>query len=144
MRISEHFTLEELISSSTATKNNIDNRPTADEQRKLIKLVNEILEPLRKEYGKPIIVTSGFRCSRLNFLVGGSKTSQHMKAEAVDIKAKDGNNKALFDVAKRMIDEKKIKVGQLIWEYGSKTNPQWVHISLPYSKVNNILYLYNK
>ena len=65
-RISEHFTLEELYSSTTAKKYNIDNIPSASIQKNIMALVVEILEPLRQAYGKPIIVTNGYRCPKLN------------------------------------------------------------------------------
>lgn len=68
-----------------------------------------------------------------------------MNGEAADICATGGRtNSHLFSVIKGMIDNGEIKVGQLIWEYGTKKEPNWVHVSLPYTKVNKILYFYNK
>ena len=110
-----------------------------------IKELAELLQKIRDKYGYPINVNSGYRCLALNNAVGGSKTSQHVIGQAADIVATGGRTNAhLFNVIKEMIDSGEIQVGQLIWEYGTKQEPNWVHVSLPYSKVNNILYFYNK
>lgn len=99
------------------------------------KLVTDILQPIRDKYGKPVTVTSGYRNPSINRLVGGSANSQHCKGEAADIKCED--NKELWDLIISMIDNKEITVGQLIDE----KNLNWIHISLPYRKVNEILHL---
>ena len=95
----KYFTIKELISSSTATQHNINNTPTKEIEENLKALVDNILDPLREAYGKPIIVNSGFRCEKLNNLVGGSRTSQHRTGHAADIKSvsdsKSGNTKML-------------------------------------------------
>lgn len=143
-RISKNFTLEELISSDTAIRKNIGNTPSPEIKLQLKKLVIEILQPIRDAYKHAINVTSGYRCDELNKAVGGSKTSQHLKGQAVDIKASVGTNAKLFNLIKSMIESGEIKVGQLIWEYGTTAEPKWIHISLPYTKINNIIYLYSK
>lgn len=136
MYITTNFTLEELYKSSTASKLGINNVPNKDATNNLMILAVKILQPLREAYGKPITVTSGYRSLELNKAVKGSSTSQHLKGEAADLIT--DNNKKLFEVAKRLIDEGKIKVGQLIDEY----NYKWIHISLPNNKHNNqILHL---
>lgn len=141
MNLSKDFTLEELISSNTARARKIDNTPNQVTHIKLHRLANEILQPIRDSWGKPIKVTSGYRCPKLNAAIKGAKTSQHMNGEAADIKAIGSTNRELFNHIKKMIENGEIKVGQLIWEKGNKTEPQWVHVSLPYRKINNILYL---
>ena len=143
MKLSEHFTLEELTESAKARALRLDNTPNEVEQAKLARLCNSVLEVIRKEYGYPIKITSGFRSAKVNAAVGGSKTSQHLKGEAADMKAIKTSNKQLFDVVARLVKEKKLQVGQLIWEYGTKKEPAWVHVSLPrMNKSNNqILYL---
>ncbi|MBR1467331.1 MAG: DUF882 domain-containing protein [Bacteroidaceae bacterium] len=143
MKLSEHFTLEELTRSDTAKAKKLDNTPDATVLGKLSKLCNELLEVVRKEYGYPIKVTSGYRSPKVNAAVGGAKTSQHMYGEAADLKAIKTTNKQLFDVIAKLIKDKKIQCGQLIWEYGTKKEPGWVHLSLPRTnKPNNqILYL---
>lgn len=114
--------MKELTRSVTAEARKIDNTPTAEAEANLTELINKVLDPLRKAYGKPITVTSGYRSPRLNAAVGGVKTSQHQKGQAADITAgSPEENKKLFDLARelnlpfcQLIDEKKYK---------------WVHIS---------------
>ena len=142
--LSNNFSLEELIASETAKKKKIDNTPSKSIIAKLDKLCKEVLQPIRDKYGHSIIITSGYRCPKLNSAVGGAKNSQHMLGEAADIKCTATSKAYLFNLIKEMIDKKEIKVGQLIWEYGSKKEPNWIHVSLPYKKVNQILYLYSK
>lgn len=142
-KLSENFTLEEMIKSDTAKKYNINNQPSKEEIDNLKRLVHDILQPIRDKYGYPITVTSGYRCSQLNSKVGGSKTSQHLKGQAVDIKCSQTSKAYLFYLIKEMIEKGEIKVGQLIWEYGTKYEPNWIHVSLPYTKTNQILYLFS-
>ena len=143
-KLTKNFSLEELYDSATANRREINNYPPENIKMQLIELAN-LLQKIRDKYGYPIHVNSGYRCPVLNTAVGGSKTSQHMKGQAADICATAGRTNAhLFSVIKNMIDNGEIKVGQLIWEYGSKKEPNWVHVSLPYAKVNNVLYLYSK
>lgn len=135
-----YFTLRELTRSATAIRLGIDNTPDAKVAENLKKLVGTVLDPLREAYGKPIIVTSGYRCEKLNRAVGGSRTSQHVHGQAADIRSVSDSpidNKEIFDLAKRLIDEGKIKVGQLIDEYGY----DWVHISTPGGHLNQILHI---
>lgn len=124
MNLSKHFTLDELTKSATAQRKGIENFPNAEQLENLRDLVENILEPLRIHYGRPIIITSGFRCEKLNKAVGGSKTSQHVLGMAADIRSvsdKRCDNKELFD----MILEMGLPFDQLIDEY----NFDWVHVS---------------
>ena len=73
----KYFTLKELIKSDVASRCKINNSPTKEEIANINNLIDNILDPLREAYGNPIIVTSGYRCEKLNKLVKGSKTSQH-------------------------------------------------------------------
>ena len=138
MNLSKNFSLNELIYSNSADCYNIENKPGRLELENLKKLCNEILQPIRDKFGKSIFVNSGYRSPKVNRLVGGSSSSQHIKGEASDITvgSKEGNKK-LFDLIVQMIEEKEITVGQLIDEKDYK----WIHISLPYRKVNQILHL---
>ena len=118
------FTLRELTKSDTAKRKGIANMPTKYEEQNLIALVDNILDPLREAYGKPIIVTSGFRCEILNRLVGGSKNSQHRFGMAVDIRTIEDTaeeNKKLYD----LIIELKLPFDQLINEHDF----DWIHVS---------------
>lgn len=120
----KYFTIKELISSSTATQHNINNTPTKEIEENLKALVDNILDPLREAYGKPIIVTSGYRCEELNTLLRGSKTSQHRFGQAADIKTSlntPTENKKLFDLVQKL----NLPFDQLIDEY----NFNWVHVS---------------
>ena len=135
MKLTEHFTYEELTRSATALRYGIDNNPNDTVKAELNELA-QMLETIRKEYNKPIIVTSGYRCKRLNDIVGGSRTSQHVKGQAADIRSLSDtttDNKELFDTIVKMINNNTIKVGQLIDEY----NYNWVHVSTPKLKINN-------
>ena len=134
-KVTKNFTLSELVASDTATRMGIDNSPDDKATANLRLLATSILQPLRDKYGKPITVTSGYRCKALNKAVGGVSTSQHLKGEAADLVTDDV--KALFNLAKKMVEGGQIQVGQLIDEYG-----RWVHISLPDKKhKNQILHL---
>lgn len=118
------FTIKELTKSDAAKRSRINNVPTKQEEQNLIALVNNILDPLREAYGKPIIVTSGFRCERLNKLVKGSKTSQHRFGQAADIRTVEDTkeeNKKLFE----LIKELNLPFDQLINEYDF----DWIHVS---------------
>lgn len=142
-QLTEHFTLEEFIESSTAKAKKINNSPTAEHKANLLRLCKEVLQPIRNKYGKCITINSGYRCPKLNAAVGGVKTSQHLTGAAADISCTATSKAYLFNLIKEMIDKGEIKVGQLIWEYGTKKEPQWIHVSLPYNKTNQILYLYS-
>lgn len=136
----KYFTINELTRSATAARLGIDNSPTPAVKKNLEKLINEVLDPLREAWGAPIIVTSGYRCPKLNKAVGGAKTSQHVLGQAADIKTvgdKPENNKKLFELAKKLIGEGKIVVGQLIDEY----RYDWIHISTVGGHTNQILHI---
>lgn len=146
MKLTKNFSLEELVFSITANNHGIDNTPNAEAKAALKRLAVEVLQPIRDAWGKPIVVSSGYRCPKLNAAVGGVKNSQHILGQAADIKASNpAENGKLHALIKRMIKAGTIKVGQLIWEYGNKTNPRWVHVSLPRAgKQNNqMLYYYS-
>ena len=86
MKTPKYFTFLEMIKSSTADKNNIDNNPTNPERIDNINYTMERLDEIREKYGKPIIITSGYRCQELNTKVGGKSNSFHLKGLAADLK----------------------------------------------------------
>jgi len=147
MKLSKNFTLEELVFSITANNHGINNTPNAEARAALKRLAVEVLQPIRDAWGQPIVISSGYRCAKLNAATpGASKTSQHLLGQAADIKANNPkDNGKLHALIKKMVKDGHIKVGQLIWEYGTKTNPKWVHVSLPrVGKQNNqMLYYYS-
>lgn len=136
MNITKNFTAEELIRSATAHRLGIDNTPSETIERNLTRLAENVLEPLREAWGKPIVVSSGYRCPALNKAVGGVSNSQHLLGEAADIHSLSGHpedNKALFATAICLMHDGKIDVGQLIDEYGFN----WIHISLSTAMLHN-------
>lgn len=146
MKLTKNFTLEELVFSVTANNHGINNAPNAEIKAALKRLAVEVLQPIRDAWGKPIVISSGYRCSQLNKMVGGVANSQHLLGQAADIKAVNpADNGKLFRCIKQLVDNGTIKVGQLIWEYGNKTNPRWVHVSTPRigKKNNQVLYYYS-
>lgn len=149
MKLSENFSLSEFVKSGYAEKYGIDNTPTQDALENIKKLVATVLQPLRDEFGEPIIVSSGYRCERVNNGIGGAKNSDHKYGAAVDIKAKSGlrpDNKRLWDCVMKMYREGRLKCRQIIWEYGRTTvGPDWLHLSINNGynsyKDNQILYI---
>lgn len=127
--ISEHITYAEATVSNKAKQLGISNTPNERELRAMKLLAEKVFEPLRKWYGKPIQVTSFFRSAKINKAIGGSATSQHSLGQAIDIDTVS-DNKKLFDYIKD-----NLPFDQLIWEYGTDANPDWIHVS--YSEVRN-------
>lgn len=134
MNLTKNFTLEELSNSSTAKRLGIDNIPNNEQVNNLRLLCEKVLQPIREKYGKPIIISSGFRCEKLNKAIGGSPTSEHRYGMAADFHSLSdtlSDNKALWDLIRTM----NLNFGQLIYEYGSDSGPDWIHIS--YNEKNN-------
>jgi len=121
--ISEHISWNEGKASQTAVRMGIDNTPDAETVARMKLTANNCFEPIRKHYGKPIIVSSFYRCWEVNGNVkGSSSTSQHPQGEAIDFISE--NMAELFEWIKRNIE-----FDQLIWEYGDDKSPAWIHIS---------------
>ena len=128
IQISNNFSLEELTASTAAANLKIDNTPPKEAVVNLVLLTENVLQPLRDRYGKAIFVSSGYRCPKLNGIIGGAFNSQHMTGEAADITA--GNptaNRDLFN----LVQKSGIPFDQLIDE----SNYQWIHVS--FGKVKN-------
>lgn len=132
--LSEHFTLEEMIRSQTATRKGIDNTPNSEIIQNLTKLCREILEPARVKFGA-IQITSGYRSIALNKAIGGSSTSAHCLGYAADIVPMQATK---LEVAKWI--SLNCPFDQIIMEYGEKTNPSWVHVSCDLRHRKQILY----
>ena len=120
MKLSENFTLEELIASDTADKKGLDNTPNATEIANLMRTA-ALLEQVRKVINKPIKINSGFRSKAVNDAVGSKDTSQHRIGCAADIKVTGMSPR---EVVQACIDAK-IPFDQIIEEFNS-----WVHISV--------------
>lgn len=130
----KYFTIKELCKSATAVQKGINNEPNSEIVNNLTQLVDNILDPLREEYKKPIRVNSGYRSDALNKAVGGSKTSYHRYGLAADITAgSKSENKKLFELAQKL----NLPYDQLIDE--SKFS--WIHISYSQNPRKQILHL---
>lgn len=122
----KYFSIEELSASTEARKMGIDNTPTPEAVSNLTSLVEAVLDPLRDKYGHPIMVSSGYRCPRLNKAVRLARaTSQHVKGEAADIYVTRPKEMAeLFSLIYYTLP-----FDQLIWERGNDEAPAWIHVS---------------
>lgn len=123
----KYFTISELCTSSAAERLALNNDPPVWVIRNLERLIETILDPLREEYGAPIIVNSGYRSIPVNNAVGGSKTSQHLKGQAADIRGRDRRETyQIWQVA----THSELPFDQLINEHpDADGRPTWVHIS---------------
>ena len=134
---SEFFSLAELIKSSTATKHHIDNTPPADVLKNLQYGVDMVLDPLRRIYGKPIIITSGYRCPKLNTLVGGVSNSWHTQGNAADIHVA-----SLTEATKLFSNLQKIpSVDTVLFEHSG--SGQWLHVQWNIAKTPRHHYNFN-
>ena len=119
MKITDHFTWEEMTFSQSAVRSGIDNDPGNDEKANIEWSCKKILEPIRYHKG-PVIITSGYRSPDVNKLVGGSSSSQHCKGQAADIVVPQDTIEDLF----QWIISTELPYDQVIQEFG-----RWVHIS---------------
>ena len=104
-KLSEHFTLWEMGRSDTARQQGIENVPNQREIQNLTILCQHILEPARKQYGKELVISSGFRSEALNKAVGGAKNSLHLQGRAADINVanlRPQDRVTLYDILKSL------------------------------------------
>ena len=124
--ISKHISDREGVYSTTATRQGLDNTPNEEQLANMKLLAKKVFEPLREWVGGPIRINSFFRGPELNKAIGGSSKSQHCKGQAVDID--DGgckkSNAEMYHWIKENLD-----FDQMIWEFGTDDNPNWVHVS---------------
>ena len=125
----KHFKFYEMVRSSKADEFNIDNFPKDCETVDNLIVLMENLDIIREAYGKPLFISSGYRCPALNSKVGGVKTSQHMKGQAADINCGSvEKNREFFNWLVQHKDE--FEFDQILDEYGY----QWVHYSVKKSE----------
>ena len=128
MQISKHLSLAEVTRSETAKRKGVSNMPTPEHLENFKLLAEKVFEPIREHFKVPIHLSSGYRSKELNKAIGGSLTSQHCSGEAIDIdmdgSASGVTNKQVFDFIKQHL-----AFDQLIWEFGTSANPDWVHVS---------------
>jgi zinc D-Ala-D-Ala carboxypeptidase len=124
--ISKHISNKEGVYSRTATRLDIDNTPTKEHKQNMIKVAEEVFEPLRAYVGGPIKINSFYRSPKLNKAIGGSAKSQHCHGQAIDLDDTFGRatNAEMFEFIKKHLD-----FDQIIWEFGDDENPDWVHVS---------------
>ena len=125
-KISEHITLKEGIESYTAKRKGIDNIPSEYELTNMVGVAENVFEPLRKWAGGPIKINSFYRSEELNKAIGGSSRSQHCEGRAMDIDDTFGykTNAEMYEYIKENLN-----FDQMIWEFGTIGNPDWVHVS---------------
>ena len=126
MKLSNNFTLQELTKSQTATRKGIDNEPGTTEIENLIHLAKTILQPVREHFGKPVMISSGYRSPALCEAIGSSAKSQHAKGEAADFEIGGVDN---LELATWIADN--CEFDQLILEFydGVDPNSGWIHCS---------------
>lgn len=128
MKLSKNLSLKEVIKSNTALRKGIDNLPNGEHQLNLITLANHVFQPIREHFQAPIYISSGYRSEALNEAIGGSKTSQHSKGQAIDIDNDAVDNPSNMDIFCYIRDY--LVFDQLIFEFPNKKGePSWVHVS---------------
>jgi len=132
-KISRHISYKEAVYSATAKRKGIENVPNDDQIYNMRRVADNIFEPLRLYVGGAIKITSFFRSPELNTAIGGSAKSQHCKGQAIDIDDVFGHksNYEMFEYIRENLD-----FDQLIYEFGTNDNPDWVHISYVSKKEN--------
>ena len=134
IKLTEHFTLQELCRSRMARRQKIPNVPLGCHIIRLKNLCEKVLEPTRQHFGIPIRITSGYRCEAVNKMVGGSQTSQHITGEAADFQWAEDAKLALMREKLPTLREvwewmkTNVPYDQLILE-SRKDGTQWIHVS---------------
>lgn len=147
--ISKNFKYSEMVKSGYAEKYNKDNSPNAVERSNIYRLVTEVLQPIRDEFGEPVVVTSCFRSEEVNRGVGGVKNSDHRYGAAADIRTKSdllNENMKLWNCIIKMKNEGRLNCRQIIFEYGRRSvGPSWIHVSINHDKNtfkdNEVIYI---
>ena len=124
--ISKHITYKEATRSVTALRLGIENKPSEYDLQNMELIAEKVFEPLRKAVNGPIKINSFYRCEKLNKAIGGSSRSQHCQGRAIDIDDVYGyvSNSYMYYYIKDNLD-----FDQLVWEFGTDAEPDWVHVS---------------
>ncbi len=125
-KISKHISWHEGTYSRTGERRDLDNTPNEDQLKCMKEVAENLFEPLREWVGGGIKINSFFRGEPVNTAIGGSRKSQHMKGQAIDIDDTFGHktNAEMYHYIKENLD-----FDQMIWEFGTDKNPNWLHIS---------------
>ena len=126
MQLSKNLTLAEVTRSESAKRKGISNMPTPEHIENFKKLAENVFQPIRDHFGVPIRISSGYRSKALNAAIGGASSSQHCQGEAIDIDM-DGSSITNAQVFNYIKDN--LVFDQMIWEFGTDKNPDWVHVS---------------
>jgi len=126
MKLSKNFSLSELTKSQTATRKGISNEPSTEHVENLIHLAEAVLQPVREHFGKPVMISSGYRSPALCEAIGSSSKSQHARGEAADFEIHGVDNKELATWISNNTE-----FDQLILEFYNEGDPNsgWVHCS---------------
>ena len=126
MKLSANFSLAEMTKSQTATRKGINNERSTAQVEKLIHLAESVLQPVREHFGKPVMISSGYRSPELCEAIGSSTKSQHARGEAADFEIHGVDNKELATWI-----SKNTTFDQLILEFYDEGDPNsgWVHCS---------------
>ena len=122
--IMKYFSIDEMTRSDTARRLGIDNTPSDSIKKNLTLFIEKVLDPIREDWGSPIIVSSGYRCPELNKAVGGVKTSGHMYGFCADLQVK-GDLRKFSNFVIEWMKEHQMKWDQIIWEKSG--NVTWLH-----------------
>ena len=139
MKLSKNLSLSEVTKSNTAIKNGFSNNPTEEHLENLKVIAKKIFQPIREHFKVAVGVSSGYRSKELNIKIGGSKTTQHCKGEALDLDADMFgviDNKQIFDFIKDNLE-----FDQLISEFGTEDKPAWIHVSYKEGGPNRMMML---
>jgi zinc D-Ala-D-Ala carboxypeptidase len=128
MRLSKNFVLSEITRSNTATRLGISNEPTKEHLENMQRLISNLIQPMRDELG-PIRISSGYRNPSLNRAIGGSRSSQHCKGEALDIQFWQMGKMMNILIYEWILDSG-LEFDQMINEFDFA----WIHISLKKDK----------
>lgn len=126
MQLTKNFHLSELTRSQVAARYGINNRPNAKQTKNLLKVCEHILQPVRDNFKKPVVVSSGYRSPQVNARIGSNGTSQHCLGQAADFEIPGVSNEEVARWIKQNLD-----YDQLILEYwdGKTPNSGWIHCS---------------
>ena len=127
MQLSKYVSIGEVTYSDTAKRKGLDNTPTEEALENLKVICAEVFDKVREHFGVPLYISSGYRGDALNKAINGSKSSDHCKGRALDLdqdyRGNGVTNAQVFEYIKDNLE-----FDQLIWEFGSKENPDWVHV----------------
>ena len=132
-KISKHVSYKEGVYSITAERLGLKNDPSDDHLANMKLISEKVFEPLRIHVGGPIKINSFYRGPQLNKAIGGSAKSQHCHGQAIDIDDTYGHasNAEMFNWIRANLN-----YDQMIWEFGTDENPNWVHVSYVSEEAN--------